>query len=907
MIELDIIKEILNVKEKNNLVIAAAGSGKTELLTNILVEKIEKSIIDPLIQKIVIFTFTNNAADELIVRLSKKLGKKTNLLNAMYIGTIHGWCNLYLKENGFLSNTKVIDELERYQLLIRIYPFLNLASLYEEKNKFAKIKRFVKDLELFYHENLSIDDQIINSDLRRAIVSYLDFLKEQRLIDFGSLIRDSIFLLNNKKKDLKDLVVHLFIDEYQDVNPAQVKLFQTLIEANKHSSIFAVGDPRQAIYQWRGGDIGRILNFHKDFQDTNHTELTINYRSRTGIINFSNVIANDIEFVYDLKINDTEISEKRKDNQISVINIQDNNFNQEQIIINLIREMKSEGIDYSDIAILMRSVVNHSSDLMNHLNTLEIPYFSPNRNSGTIFIEEFMGSIFNLIELVSKGEPANKEEEDEISIKINKSLENINRYCNISKKSKIHVAIIEWYNEMVKNHRTQGKKIVFYKNEAYNFRRQFFDFCDKIEFTLNFQNKEIQMGFAAITQIMRAIEEIYRRRFHSFYSVRDEPISIFLKNLKWHIEYELERWAEEGADISDNSKLTIATVHAAKGLEWPVIIVPFMWDKRFPIKNVGHGTSFSDEIASRYGTNIDDEKRLWYVATTRARDRLFFLTGDINKNRKQSPFAYHEHIERLPCMINVNSLNEIENLSEVNSREVISNYYLSVSDLLLLVECPFQFYLRRISGISVPIGEEFGAGNIIHRVIERISNEDSSNFKEIIDEEVYLPLAELYFEINVKKSIVERIELLLEANELSNVDLTEIPFRMSISNVLVSGIIDATRKVQDKIEIIDWKNTIHKEFIQRYQNQILIYALGLKSLGVDVSQGIIYDLNKIETEDNKLIVNISEKEIENISKLLRERLDEFQKGKIEAYPNKKSCRLCDVYKICSKREKTLSD
>lgn len=899
----DLLNLILNSPRRNKLVVAAAGSGKTRLLIDVLVENIKRGKIDPQKDEVIVFTFTNNAADELAVRLTKLIGNRQDILNPIFIGTIHGWCNEYLKREGTLANTKVIDELEQYQLLIRIYNVLGLESNYEEPSKFQKIEKFVKDLELFYNENLDINDKIIPEKVRVCIKRYLDFIRRQRLLDFGSLIRRTTEHIRSSNKIKK---YHLFVDEYQDVNLAQVKLFQALLSLHPESTLFAVGDPRQAIYQWRGGDIRRILNFSSDLDDTETFTMDMNHRSRRGIVEFANIVANDMDFSSytnsNVKIEPMVPNPERSDNGVSVIH-ENGRFHHGHMIVARIKELHERGIPYSNMAILMRSVVNHADEIMNLLDAENIPYYSPNKNAGIDFIQEFMGSIFKLMEiLASDREPANRQEEEDLVQTITSCLETIRSYCRNTSIEEIHKAITEWYRELsIPTRKKSGT--TYYKNEAYNFRNQFFDFCKKVNFVLTQDNIELQDGFSAITQIMKAIEEIYRRRFlMTTGNPRDPPIDVFLKNLRWQLQHEIERWAETGMDISDSGeRVTISTVHAAKGLEWPIVFVPFLWKYRFPVRNSSHGTSFPDAIANRYGTTIEDEKRLWYVAVTRARDRIYFYSGSIEGEREPSPFTYSIYLSKSPYMIETSSLTGSENLSTIEPchRPVYLN--IGVSDVLILIECPFHFYLRRIKGVDVPVPQKFGAGNVVHKIIERLLIDTNvTELEKLVEEEVYLPLAERYLEEKAKNKIRQKIQALVESGYLKDIQHSEIPFKLLIGDIVVTGIVDALRINNDGTEIIDWKYSVSERFRYRYENQIRIYAMGLKSKGYGVKKGLIYDLTKIANNSNEhaIEVDVSDEVIQELVEKATQGFKALRKGEVLLRHDPKSCSICDVRRIC---------
>jgi DNA helicase-2/ATP-dependent DNA helicase PcrA len=145
--------ELYDPAVRNQLIIAGAGSGKTYTLVNTVAERIRKGVIDPLAddQQVTIFTFTENAAEELVVRLSQQLERDEEILNEMYVGTIHGWCNQYLDQNANLANTKILDELERSQLIQRIHGLLELEEVYDTDSFHRQIELFENDLEIYYH------------------------------------------------------------------------------------------------------------------------------------------------------------------------------------------------------------------------------------------------------------------------------------------------------------------------------------------------------------------------------------------------------------------------------------------------------------------------------------------------------------------------------------------------------------------------------------------------------------------------------------------------------------------------------------------------------------------------------------------------------------------------------------
>jgi DNA helicase-2/ATP-dependent DNA helicase PcrA len=892
----EFIKRIAESQNPFQLLIAAAGSGKTQTLISLLAERIKSGVVDPSKDHVIVFTFTNNAADELGVRLSNLLGTlgRKDLLNQIYIGTIHGWCNKYLLDKGILANTTVISELERAQILQRVYRALRIDEFYEHSgnNSFQRIDQFLKDLELFYNESLELNDRRIPENVRFAIDGYLKFLKGQRLMDFGFLIHEAVLGLSDQRGN--ECSYQIYTDEYQDVNPAQVVLIKKMLKQNVNSRLFGVGDPRQSIYQWRGSDVSRILNFRKDFKNAEVLELDTNLRSRQGIVQFANYVADEMKIKNVIRIRPMNVSDDRKDGKVSVV-IDTESYPHETSIVELVQDLLRIGVKAKDISILLRSVVYHGKELMDLLDQRGIPFYSPNRNRGTLFVQDFMNSVIDLIEVIhDPPNPASQQEEEELHERIRKDLDLILNYSGEKDTTKVHLAISNWHKEM-------DKDKVRPRNDRYNYRQQFFDFCDAIKLRIAPNQVDLQEGFAAVTQIMKSIEEAYRRRLLEGFDERSAPVDVFIHNLRWQLNDQLERWTETGMNLHAKDAVTISTVHAAKGLEWPVVITPFVWENRFPTRKSSHGTSFPDKVAKRYGTTREDEKRLWYVAVTRARDRLYIF-GAPEPRHPTSEFCYLESASHTSRNIFASKCDLLQTnlLSKVVSYTHPTYFRIGVSDLLLLIECPYHFYLRKISGIEVPVGEELGAGNIMHKIVQRVSNgEDGSELAAILEEEVYLPLAELGHERKTRKTMEAKLKGLIDSGFLESVDLTEHKFAIQLGNVLVTGIIDATKSDGQSIELVDWKYSVHEEYKHRYENQLKIYSYALRELGFNVTKAAIYNLSESVSNPKELTVDISQTAIDNVMNKASAVFSNLGSSGPFTDPNKISCGSCDVTPLCA--------
>ena len=878
------IKAIAENGHRCQLIVAAAGSGKTQTLVDVVVHRFVHGLISTGKRKLVIFTFTNNAADELSVRLRQLLANAgiTDVFDNVFVGTIHGWCRQYLEKQKRAGNYKIMEEHEQFNMINRIYDMLELDRVYK-KNRFYNIKKFIVDLEIFYNEGINLNSKNIPTAIRLPLTKYLRFIETENIIDFGMMVRKATEVMNSCKDGE---ALEVYVDEYQDINPSQVKLLKSMIQA-PGSKMIAVGDPRQAIYQWRGSDFERMLKFKEDFVDVETHNLSINRRSRSGIIKFANNVADHMKMTNGGKLPHMEIG-PRDDKCISVVN--DTTEYKPYRVVNLLLALKEEGCEYSDMAVLFRSVKNDAGELMAALKNNNVPFYSPNKNEGTQFVTDFMGSIIKLMEIAEWSNPQNYDEESEESEKIDDALARLATYCKNVNKHQIHLAVLEWRNQLKAGH----------NNNNYNFRKQLFEFCSAVQFFIHPHENMLQDGLATTTRIMKALEEVYRRRLVSFKS-RPSPLSVFVTNLKWNLESKLDEWANSGMSIKKRYGVVVSTVHAAKGLEWPIVIIPRVRNGVFPVRASSVRSSFTNLITKRYGTSLEDEKRLWYVAITRARDRLYIFSGKDGAHKPSNLLSEGMAPKDAQC-VNLSIGNAIKmELSQVVTKDKSQYGTISVSDFLLLLECQYHFYLRKMCGVEVPVGEELGAGDILHRIIERLTvDHDYTNVDQIVNEETFLPLADKLREDLLKKSITEKVKKARANNVFDGIKHAEYGFSLDYGRVMVNGTVDAIRESGQGLEIIDWKSSVDEKFLNRYKLQMLMYTAGLQNLNKRVLGANIIDLGAKNSPD-KINATATNNKINKIKRLGLSALNDVVYNIPVTKPSTATCTICDVSSICPDR------
>ena len=371
-------------QEKYKCVLAGAGSGKTRTLVHSIAADLANGVPP---QNIIAFTFTEKSANELFLRIHSLTQKhlKDLDLESMFIGTIHGWCHNFLLEQDLFYNFEVIDELQLDALVSRMYDLLELEKVYSKSFPKA-IPNFLADMEIFFNEHLEITD--VPEILQNPLAKFLQVLQENRLLSFGGMIRHATVHLENKGP-LNNLG-HLYVDEYQDVNPAQVNLVKAMLASDSKLTVF--GDDLQCIYNWRGSDVKRILTFDSDFKPSKIFHLRENYRSRPDVLKFADNIASNII------LRDTQKHLIPKRNCTDLDNVQwistPDEREQTNDIAEIVTNFLSQGVPANKIAIPLRSVFGSGQPIVEELQNRGIPVYCPQLSRGGGFMHTFLMPIF---------------------------------------------------------------------------------------------------------------------------------------------------------------------------------------------------------------------------------------------------------------------------------------------------------------------------------------------------------------------------------------------------------------------------------------------------------------------------------------------------------------------------------
>ena len=591
--------EAVKSKDGPILVIAGAGSGKTKTLTYRVARLIEDGIKP---ENILLLTFTKKAAAEMLSRATIVLDNRCEKVAG---GTFHSFANIILRKYskllGLKNNFTIMDRADCEDVINHIVGQLfpkkekrfpkksTLLDIYSKSiNKVTPTKQIIADeFPQFAH----CEDKII--EVHKAYVAYK---RENSVLDYDDLLLYIKLLLENNdglRKRLSNEYKYIMVDEYQDTNTLQADVIRLL--ASEHNNIMAVGDDAQSIYSFRGANFRNILDFPRLFENTKIIKLEQNYRSTQNILKLTNEIISKAKEKYTKNLFSNIVSP-----QVPALICAKDTQMEADFICQRILELLDEEISLSDICVLTRNArmsynleielskraipfqkfggpkfmeTAHIKDVVAHLRVILNPDDVISLTRILLLLKGVGASTVNNIMPIIKGDlkpdikllPSNKSQS---LTPLFNTLGQLRDYSTTKKPEEIVSAVINYYRPILKD-----------KYDDFSKREKDLDHFEYL--STQYSNLEDFISDLALEPPDASVEGMYKKN-------------------------------------SDDEALTISTIHSAKGLEWDSVFIIGAVDGRFP-----SAYSFNSE------EEMDEELRLMYVATTRAKNNLY-ITYPVN-------------------------------------------------------------------------------------------------------------------------------------------------------------------------------------------------------------------------------------------------------------------------------------
>lgn len=592
------------------LIIAGAGSGKTRVITFRIAHMLDMGIPQ---SQILALTFTNKAAKEMSDRVKELTQRK---LQNLTVSTFHAFGVKVLRADidklGYRENFSIYDETDRTALIKECGRELKFSpdalDIYKISQLFSNIKTGRKNW------------QTENDMYRQLYDCYQEGLKLYNAVDFDDLIVLPIKLFRENPDVLeryRDRFKYIMVDEFQDTSHQQYELMHLLADEN----VAVVGDDDQSIYSWRGADYQNIINFEKDFKVT-EIRLEQNYRSTGTILDAANGVISHNTNRKDKKLWSGKGEGKPIEIYMPENETEEANFIAESIQGIAIEEKKT----YDDFGVLIRANTQ-SRYIEEAFLQANIPY---TMSGGTSFFErKEIKDIISYLRVIAN-------HDDDI---------NLLRIINVPRRG-IGRAAIQVINEEAEKLGstlwTAIQSLVQAEDSAAseNLKEDLQDFVNLIESN----RQKLLSGRGLSKKVREMVEEInYKDYLITEYSKSEKAVRFKLKNIELLLEM-MERWEidpdntnpslfnylnritlmsrDNGDDENDKGKVNLMTIHASKGLEFPVVFIAGAEEGLIP-----HQRSVDENSG-----NVEEERRLFYVAITRAREKL--IISSCQKRRK---------------------------------------------------------------------------------------------------------------------------------------------------------------------------------------------------------------------------------------------------------------------------------
>ncbi|MEI6222654.1 MAG: ATP-dependent DNA helicase [bacterium] len=877
------------------LIIAGAGTGKTKAITSKIAYLLLEKKIKP--EQLLALTFTEKAAMEMEERVDLIMPMGYERL---WIHTFHAFADRILRKEavalGLDPEYKLFSRAENWLFVRRnlfnfpldyyrplgnptrfIHALLSLFSRAKDElitpddylEFAAQFETHLKNGTLppgFDEKAVLAEEALKTRELATVYNAYQNELIKEGSMDFGDLLYHTYQLFSQKKSILakyQDQFRYILVDEFQDTNFAQNAIVQML--AGKYRNITVCGDDDQSIYKFRGASISNILQFKQDFPDAKTFVLTNNYRTTQPILDAAyNVIQNNNPERLEVREKiDKHLISKREDvkNIAPELLISSHEYEEADNVIKKIVELAlHEGRQYRDFAILARAN-EHIRVFVDALRLAGIPYqilgkkglYSEGLIKNLLSYIRFLSdpkdstSMLQLLKIPIFGIPAKAfppllNYGKRFSCTLFETLLNVDSIEDIGEKTKEHVHAL---TALIEQHQQQTKLLPV-SQLFYNI------IMDSGILKELLEDEDVNAN--AILNLNR-----YYQTLREFESISADT-SVFS-----YVEY-VDMMIEAGDDpktaemIEDRNAVKLITVHSSKGLEFPIVFLVSMINQRFPGKNRSDAIELPNalvkEIIPEGEVHIQEERRLFYVGVTRARDRLFLTFSNYygGSGTKRKPSIFVEELfgkEEVAALIEEQtdssftggkSQKSIASDDEIDWQKLLPRYF-SYSQLETFKVCPLQYKYSYMYRLPVPPAHPLTFGQSIHRTLkdfyDRIligQDEPTLEFflqryEKNFDREGFLALSHLEEHRDLGKTMLEKFFNDNRHNFGSPFYLEkEFVYKITPDHAL-KGFLDRVDLYPDgRIEIIDYKTGELKDLEKKKKEaeknmQLAIYAL----------------------------------------------------------------------------------
>lgn len=948
-------KNAISTTEGPLLIIAGPGTGKTFTLVKRVVYLITEKNVQP--EEIMIATFTEKAAKELVTRITNELlqiGVSVNI-NEMYVGTFHSICLRLLKEHleytRIRKNYRMLDQFDQQYLVFQHIRHFRNQPYFEElfpnqSGAWRQAGLIIKYANNLIEELVNIDEMLEDENpeivaIANIIALYQRILEEENLIDFSSIQTEAYYLLKNHPdilQQLQDQIKYVMVDEYQDTNYIQELLI--FLIAGEKKNLCVVGDDDQGLYRFRGATIRNILEFPKHFSEgeCKQVDLTINYRSEKEIIDFYNEwMATTDGRAFDFNWKNFRFDKKivpGKDDYSEGTTVvkcsgKDEIDDWYEKVFLFMQSLKEQGIvkDFNQIAFLCRSVKNDKViDLIQYLEEKGIPVYSP--RSEMFFqrqeVKELLGCLIMcmpnyFLRLKTESFPYSFPE-----------LYSYYRDDCVGAAKKIisnnKDTLGKWLEQKLRQHSDLKENMDYAFSGLLYQLLEFEPFRSYIGINIGqgITDERPARNLSILSAVIGKYEYLHRIEVFSQQNIVNAAENFFNMYLRFLYDGGITEY-EDDSEYAPSGCVSFMTIHQSKGMEFPIVMVDSLGatpraQSEGILEDIENKYFHRPVFETRDDIKFFDFWRLYYTAFSRAQN-LLVLSCYEKSGRGKTPSKYFEDVYmRLPSFEDVDFSNmELAKVKPVNIKDTFS----FTSHIELYENCSLQYkFFKELGFAQIRVGATL-FGTLVHETIEDVHRAamrheecliTPENVRTWLDanystlsksEHSYLGAKQVDAAYNQVLRYVER-----ESSDWSRIQDAEVDVSLVKPEYILHGTVDLIRGESGTIEIVDFKSEKKpdleeaSESLTRYKRQLEVYAhLVEEKTGNQVSRMHLYYTGD-DTGEPTITFEKSKESIDTTIREFDEVVEKIHKHIFSTEASdKKSCLNCDMRYYCKKVNK----
>lgn len=922
-------------------IVACAGSGKTEVLARRVVRKLLDGVPS---DGIAAFTFTQKAAAELRSRIEQRAAQADSRFESLppsaaglFVGTVHSFCLSFLQQcGGVYELFDPLSEEREWALLHRFGRRLGLVDLMEKTwpGQPVSVRRavqiFARSLAAVHNERIEPEALREQTPPFAATVERYDaLLRDMQLISFDRMVETAILELGSGgriRAMLEGRLREIFVDEYQDLNRAQEELLRRLRQLGANLTV--VGDDDQAIYQWRGGDVSGFVDFRRRFHPADSRTLDLNHRSVEAIVSVASQFAATIGGRLE-----KDMQPSRETARPAVELAGSATPQAEAVwIAGRIKELLESGHQPGDIAVLYRSVRSSARPLLAALRENGIPAAPVGRLS--LLDRPEMALVVRLFVLWAGGTWMPDEQREVVTVE-----RLVSDLQDLTGLGPVEAArALSGLERLGEDLRAQGVPDLI---------GLFMDILDRLGLPAEGPERATQeRGLGRLSALLAEFEHAQRRAAPSdWYSqtaaasaeevaedsallgaesapaeaplrLGRSPGQVYLGRLRVFLEEFSSAAVEESPErpTLERQAVNVMTIHQSKGLEFPIVFVPSLVERRFPSSRMGREVPWylPEELVdkSRYQGREEDERRLFYVAMTRAREMLVLSWFEgYPSGTAAAPSRFLRDVLRVAPRQHLQRAGQCQPDASRATAATQPLLETNFGELDTFSDCPRKYHLRCVCNFRPRLAPELGFGKLLHHVLAELARRGMAgrpatveDVARILSEAQYLPFAGPVPRERLFKAAKRRLSGYVEewGAELSRTVAAERKFEVPLEAARVTGQIDLVLRAEgggdNDVELIDFKTAADTPNAEHRRNQLRLYAEAARVLGLNVVRLAIHDLDA--HNGGRLVVQEDRAAADRFRSQLHTWVQQIASGEFQGRFRPDACPACDFVRLC---------